>query len=106
MVCEYLREFRHKSDTKEVNFRVFFVLAGDEKASGVVNLYPSYVYSGNLRPYPQSAKRTVPASIERPDYADHPEGRSISEEKMRGKQLFTGENWSYEGNVTLERVIF
>lgn len=52
-----------------------------------MNLYPSYVYSGNLRPYPQTPKRAVPANIERPDYADHPEGRSISEEKMRGELI-------------------
>ena len=62
----------------------FYVVAGDEKGSGVVNLYPSYIYSGDLRPYPQTPLRTVPVNIGRPDYADHPEGRSLSEEKMRG----------------------
>ena len=47
-------------------------------------MYPSYVYSGDLRPYPQTPKRPLPATIVKPDYADHPEGRSMSEEKMRG----------------------
>lgn len=37
-----------------------------------------------MRPYPQTPKRTVPEQIERPDYADHPDGRAVSEEAMRG----------------------
>lgn len=32
-----------------------------------------------------SEKRTVPAHIPRPDYADHPSGKSLSEEAERGK---------------------
>lgn len=42
------------------------------------------MYSGQLRPYPQSAKRTVPASIGRPDYADHPQGYPLSEKALKG----------------------
>lgn len=65
--------------------KILHVLAtGENKNSGVVNLYPNYNYSGKLRPWPQTPKRPVPDSIQRTDYADHPEGRSLSEEKMRG----------------------
>ncbi len=37
-----------------------------------------------LRPAEQSATRVVPASIPRPDYADHPEGFPLSEQKLKG----------------------
>lgn len=47
------------------------------------NPWPYYAFTGKLRPWPQTPKRTVPSSIERPDYADHPQGRSISEEALR-----------------------
>jgi methionyl aminopeptidase len=71
------------------DFHFVSFLAGDQNPSkdGIVNLYPGYVYSGELRPYPQTPKRHVPESIERPDYATHPEGRAISEEKARGTQI-------------------
>nr|XP_031857234.1 methionine aminopeptidase, type I [Kwoniella shandongensis]KAA5524306.1 methionine aminopeptidase, type I [Kwoniella shandongensis] len=40
----------------------------------------SYHFTGPLRPvYPLSAKREVPAHIQRPDYADHPQGISPCE---------------------------
>lgn len=68
------------------NFQ-FLAGVGAEKKSEGVNLYPSYVYSGNLRPYNQTPKRDVPLLIPRPDYADHPEGRSMCEEKLRGKLI-------------------
>lgn len=58
---------------------------GEDKNSGIVNLYPNYNYSGKLRPWPQTPKRAVPATIRRPDYADDKEGRSKCEEKMRGE---------------------
>lgn len=48
------------------------------------NPWPYYKYTGALRPYPQTPIRKVPATIQRPDYADHPEGRSLSEEALRG----------------------
>lgn len=71
------------------NHKIIHILAaGEDKSSdsaGVVNLYPNYSYSGKLRPWPQTPKRPVPATIRRPDYADHPEGRSACEEKMRGE---------------------
>lgn len=46
--------------------------------------WPYYAFSGKLRPYPQTPMRDVPESILRPDYADHPNGRSASEESFRG----------------------
>ena len=39
---------------------------------------------GSLRPYPQTPRRSVPTSIERPDYANHKEGISLSEQSFRG----------------------
>lgn len=46
--------------------------------------WPYYDYTGKLRPAKQTPKRPVPDSIARPDYADHPNGRSMSEESFRG----------------------
>ena len=37
-------------------------------------VYPGFQYTGPLRPYKQSPKRTVPKHIPRPDYADHEMG--------------------------------
>ena len=68
------------------------------------NPWPSYKFTGTLRPYPlvaitfffvskklinhhvclKSKKRQVPAQIVRPDYADHPEGHPLSEIAERG----------------------
>ncbi|XP_065577851.1 methionine aminopeptidase 1-like [Artemia franciscana] len=48
------------------------------------NPWPSYTFSGSLRPYPQTPRRSVPTSIERPDYANHKEGISLSEQSFRG----------------------
>lgn len=45
--------------------------------------WPGYSFSGPLRPYPQSRKRTVPLGISRPDYADHPEGYPQSEADLK-----------------------
>lgn len=41
-------------------------------------------FTGKLRPWPQAPPRIVPASILRPDYADHPDGEPLSEQKVRG----------------------
>uniref|UniRef100_A0A069DTH1 Methionine aminopeptidase n=1 Tax=Panstrongylus megistus TaxID=65343 RepID=A0A069DTH1_9HEMI len=45
--------------------------------------WPNYRFTGRLRPFKQTPKRTVPKNIGRPDYADHPEGLPISEQQMR-----------------------
>jgi len=48
------------------------------------NPWPYYTFSGKLRAYPVTPKRDVPSHIQRPDYADHDAGRSLSEEALRG----------------------
>jgi methionyl aminopeptidase len=50
--------------------------------------FPTYRYTGKLRAvYPLSPKRVVPASIPRPDWADHPQGIPVSERAVRGKPV-------------------
>lgn len=64
-----------------------YLLEGESRtksSSGEYNPWPSYHYSGKLRPYPTIPKRDVPRSIGRPDYADHPEGLPLSEQAVRG----------------------
>lgn len=51
------------------------------------NPWPHYHFSGKLRPGRISTKRTVPAHIKRPDYADHPEGIPVSEQAMKGAEI-------------------
>uniref|UniRef100_A0A914VHV8 Methionine aminopeptidase n=1 Tax=Plectus sambesii TaxID=2011161 RepID=A0A914VHV8_9BILA len=46
--------------------------------------WPGYSFTGPLRPYPQSAKRSVPTHIPRPDYALHPQG--VSQEEKDAKR--------------------
>jgi len=58
--------------------------AGDNNKSNSYNPYPGFRYSGPLRPAPLSSTRTVPDTIARPDYADHPTGVSESERALRG----------------------
>ncbi|CAD5112845.1 DgyrCDS2057 [Dimorphilus gyrociliatus] len=48
------------------------------------NPWPGFKFTGELRPYPQTPIRTVPKHINRPDYADHPEGFPTSERAIRG----------------------
>ncbi|KIR54229.1 methionine aminopeptidase, type I [Cryptococcus gattii Ru294] len=51
-----------------------------EKNSSLPPSMRNYQFTGPLRPvYPLSPKRLVPAHIERPDYADHPQGMSACE---------------------------
>lgn len=42
------------------------------------------MYTGKLRPFPQSEKRTVPDHIPRPDYGNHPHGIPLSEQAVKG----------------------
>ena len=59
---------------------------GDNSKSvvGNYNPWPSYPFTGKLRPAPRDPRREVPASIGRPDYADHPEGIPLSEQAVKG----------------------
>lgn len=42
--------------------------------------FTNYPFTGNLRPFQKSAKKTVSSEIRQPDYASHPAGKSASEE--------------------------
>ncbi|KAI6214464.1 Methionine aminopeptidase [Aphelenchoides besseyi] len=53
------------------------------KSSDVFNPWPGFRYTGSLRPFRQTPKRTVPDRIQRPDYADHPEGVSLEERNSK-----------------------
>ncbi|GAB6018876.1 Methionine aminopeptidase 1 [Chamberlinius hualienensis] len=46
--------------------------------------WPTFNFTGKLRPYPVSNRRSVPDHIPRPDYADHPQGFPASEQAVRG----------------------
>ncbi|XP_013164476.1 PREDICTED: methionine aminopeptidase 1 isoform X2 [Papilio xuthus] len=48
------------------------------------NPWPSFNFTGKLRPFPAGPKRTVPPHIGRPDYADHPTGFPASENAAKG----------------------
>ncbi|XP_008559022.1 methionine aminopeptidase 1 [Microplitis demolitor] len=64
------------------------IAKGDTKksSSDEYNPWPSYHFTGKLRPYPTHPKRQVSVTpkITRPDYADHPKGIPISEQAVRG----------------------
>jgi methionyl aminopeptidase len=48
------------------------------------NPWPYYTFTGQLRPFAQTPKRTVPEAIARPDYAEHPQGLPLSEQAVKG----------------------
>lgn len=72
---------------------------GSDSKDKEYNPWPHFRYTGKLRPFPQSKKRTVPASIPRPDYADHPGGipRSELEMKMKATHIKTLSDEEIEG---------
>lgn len=45
--------------------------------------FKGFQFTGPLRPYQKTPRRTVPEHIMRPDYADHPLGYPISEQEDR-----------------------
>lgn len=57
---------------------------GGDKSSDEYNPWPSYHYTGKLRPFIREPRREVPEHIKRPDYATHPAGFSVSEQTVRG----------------------
>lgn len=71
---------------RKYNFYPNFVAEGEsaDGTKGEYNPWPSYNFTGNLRPFPAGPKRTVPAHIGRPDYADHPTGFPASEHAAKG----------------------
>lgn len=48
---------------------------------GDYNPWPHFQFTGALRPFPRSSRRTVPAHIARPDYADT--GESVEERRAK-----------------------
>lgn len=60
------------------------VVSEPDPATGLYNPFPTYPFSGTLRPvYPLSPKREVPSSIPHPDYAY--DGIPRSEQKFIGR---------------------
>ncbi|KAK3089840.1 hypothetical protein FSP39_006979 [Pinctada imbricata] len=55
-----------------------------QENKGDYNPWPGFRYTGSLRAFEVTPKRTIPDHIPRPDYAEHPEGVPISERQMRG----------------------
>lgn len=45
--------------------------------------FDGYTFTGSLRPYQKTARRPVPRNIVKPDYADHIQGVSVSEQRDR-----------------------
>lgn len=100
MRCALLREkpltnrlqAEHKTTHKKSNILTNLfppkVVSEPDPATGNYNPYPSFPYSGSLRPvYPLSAKRTIPKSIPHPDYAR--DGIPRSEQKLIGRHNIT-----------------
>mmetsp|Transcript_4152 Transcript_4152/g.8533 ORF Transcript_4152/g.8533 Transcript_4152/m.8533 type:complete len:390 (-) Transcript_4152:145-1314(-) len=48
---------------------------------------PDWPWTGDLRPYPVSPYREVPAGIARPDYADHPQGYPTGEIESKQQNI-------------------
>ena len=73
--------------TKSNILRSFFtpkVISEPDPATGQYNPFPTFTFSGSLRPvYPLSARRQVPESIQHPDYAR--DGIPRSEQKIIGR---------------------
>lgn len=60
------------------------VVSEPDPATGTYNPFPTYPFTGTLRPvYPLSPRRTVPSSIPHPDYAF--DGIPRSEQKFIGR---------------------
>ncbi|KAL0267995.1 UNVERIFIED_CONTAM: hypothetical protein PYX00_010097 [Menopon gallinae] len=54
------------------------------QGDGVYNPWPSFRFTGKLRPFPKTPRRVVPKSIGRPDYATHPRGNALGELSAKG----------------------
>ncbi|XP_014229744.1 methionine aminopeptidase 1 [Trichogramma pretiosum] len=51
------------------------------------NPWPSFQYTGKLRPAPREQRRPAPANIMAPDYAHHPDGTPVSEQLARSSTV-------------------
>lgn len=74
----------HKQSNFLSNFFTPSVISKPDPATGLYNPFPTYAYTGSLRPvYPLSPPRPIPDSIVKPDYAY--DGIPRSEAKWVGK---------------------
>ena len=60
---------------------LFISVASGDASSAPYNPYPSFKYSGKMRPFPLSLRRELPATIRRPDYAESGVPRGEMENK-------------------------
>ena len=64
------------------------VVSEPDPASGHFNPFPTFSFTGSLRPvYPLSPRRAVPPHIKRPDYSE--DGDPKSERRLRGRHNIT-----------------
>lgn len=65
---------------------IICIIEGEDgnKISNTYNPWPSYNYTGKLRPCKKEPRREVPEYIKRPDYALHPAGIPLSEQAVKG----------------------
>lgn len=79
----------HKSQSN--SFRSIFppkVISEPDPATGHFNPFPTFPYTGTLRPiYPLSPRRAVPKKIKHPDYAG--DGQPRSEQAFGGRRNIT-----------------
>eukprot|EP01135_Chromosphaera_perkinsii_P011178 Nk52_evm5s2356 gene=Nk52_evmTU5s2356 len=73
---------KHKAVHKLAKSAQAFEASTAMQQQANMNMMADFNYTGKLRPYPLSAKRTVPDHIAKPDYAD--DGIPTSEMKQRG----------------------
>jgi methionyl aminopeptidase len=72
------------------NFLPPKVVSEPDPATGHFNPFPTFPYTGTLRPvYPLSPRRKVPERIPYPDYANDPHGIPRSEQRLSGRHKIT-----------------
>jgi methionyl aminopeptidase len=80
----------HKPKSNNILSNIFTpkVVSEPDPATGQYNPFPTYPFTGSLRPvYPLSSRRPVPQSIPHPDYAQ--DGIPRSEQKFVGRHNIT-----------------
>jgi methionyl aminopeptidase len=82
------------------------VVSKPDPATGHYNPFPTYPFTGSLRPvYPLSQRRTVPKSIQHPDYAA--DGVPRSEQTFRGRNKIDILNKEeQEGKPSWKAIVF
>lgn len=62
-----------------------------------MDIFKGFRFTGDLRAFPQTKKRTVPDTIRRPDYADHPRGVSLEERAAKAGGILVLNDEEIEG---------